>query len=68
MAIAADLLTLAEHLTVPSATDPEQAWLRRSISTAYYSLIPSISSETTAFVLRQDFCPVAEFFQGTLGI
>lgn len=38
MAIADDLLTLAEHLTNPSATDPEQAWLRRSISTAYYAL------------------------------
>ena len=38
MAIADDLLTLAEHLTKPAAADPEQAWLRRSISTAYYAL------------------------------
>src|SRR5688500_16497770 len=38
MAIADDLLTLAEYLTTPSGTDPEQAWLRRSISTAYYAL------------------------------
>jgi hypothetical protein len=38
MAIADDLLTLAGHLSVPAATDPERAWLRRSISTAYYAL------------------------------
>ena len=45
MAIADDLLTLAEHLTKPSATDPEQAWLRRSISTAYYALFHLLIGE-----------------------
>ena len=45
MAIADDLLTLAEHLTKPSATDPEQAWLRRSISTAYYALFHLLVGE-----------------------
>ena len=38
MAIADDLLALAGHLAQPTQTDPEQAWLRRSISTAYYAL------------------------------
>ena len=47
MAIAADLLTLAEHLTVPAATDPEQAWLRRSISTAYYALFHLLIGEAS---------------------
>lgn len=45
MAIANDLLTLAEHLTAPTATDPEQAWLRRSVSTAYYALFHLLISE-----------------------
>ena len=38
MAIADDLLTLAGNLAQPTQADPEQAWLRRSISTAYYAL------------------------------
>jgi hypothetical protein len=45
MAIADDLLTLAGHLTTPAATDPEQAWLRRSISTAYYALFQLLVQE-----------------------
>ena len=45
MAIADDLLTLAEHLTKPSVTDPEQAWLRRSISTAYYAVFHLLVGE-----------------------
>ena len=45
MAIADDLLTLASHLTTPAATDPEQAWLRRSISTAYYALFHLLVQE-----------------------
>ena len=45
MAFADDLLTLAEHLTAPAATDPEQAWLRRSISTAYYALFHLLIGE-----------------------
>ena len=45
MAIADDLLTLASHLTTPAATDPEQAWFRRSISTAYYALFHLLVQE-----------------------
>jgi hypothetical protein len=45
MAIADDLLTLAGHLTTPAATDPEQAWLRRSISTAYYAVFQLLVQE-----------------------
>lgn len=45
MAIADDLLTLANHLTAPAATDPEQAWFRRSISTAYYALFHLLVQE-----------------------
>jgi hypothetical protein len=32
MAIADDLLTLAGQLSTPVPADPEQAWLRRSVS------------------------------------
>src|SRR6266702_4376441 len=45
MAIADDLLTLASHLTTPAAKDPEQAWFRRSISTAYYALFHLLVQE-----------------------
>jgi uncharacterized protein (UPF0332 family) len=38
MGIAEDLLTLAGRLANPEPTEPEQASLRRSISTAYYAL------------------------------
>jgi len=38
MGIAEDLLTLAGRLANPSPTEPEQAFFRRSISTAYYAL------------------------------
>jgi hypothetical protein len=42
MAIADDLLTLARHL---ATTDPQQAWLGRSISTAYYALFQLLVQE-----------------------
>jgi len=38
MGIADDLLILAEHLANPSLNHPEQACLRRSVSTSYYAL------------------------------
>jgi hypothetical protein len=38
MGLADDLLILAGHLADPSTNDPEQAWLRRSVSTSYYAL------------------------------
>jgi len=38
MGIAEDLLTLAARLANPAPEEPEQASLRRSISTAYYAL------------------------------
>lgn len=38
MGIAEDLLTLAGRLADPAPGEPEQASLRRSISTAYYAL------------------------------
>ena len=38
MGIAEDLLTLAGRLANPAPTEPEQASLRRSVSTAYYAL------------------------------
>jgi hypothetical protein len=43
--IAWDLLSLAFRLTLPQPTDPEQAWLRRSISTAYYALFHLLVGE-----------------------
>lgn len=45
MGIAEDLLTLAGRLATPEATDPEQAWLRRSISTAYYAMFHLLVGE-----------------------
>jgi hypothetical protein len=38
MGIADDLLALAGRLANPTPTEPEQASLRRSVSTAYYAL------------------------------
>ena len=38
MGIAEDLLKLASHLANPLSEDSEQAWLRRSVSTAYYAI------------------------------
>ncbi len=38
MGLADDPLTLAGHLANPSTHHPEQAWLRRSVSTSYYAL------------------------------
>jgi hypothetical protein len=38
MAIAEDLLTLADRLAHPARDEPEQASFRRAISTAYYAL------------------------------
>lgn len=45
MAHAGDLLTLAEHLAAPVPEVPEQAWLRRSISTAYYAVFHLLVQE-----------------------
>ena len=47
MGIADELLTLADQLASPSPTDPEQAWLRRSISTAYYALFHLLIREAS---------------------
>jgi hypothetical protein len=38
MGLADDLLILAGYLANPSTNHPEQAWLRRSVSTSYYAL------------------------------
>lgn len=46
MGIAEDLLTLAGHLAAPTNAHPEQAWLRRSISTAYYALFQLLVQES----------------------
>jgi uncharacterized protein (UPF0332 family) len=45
MGIADELLTLADHLATPTTADSEQAWLRRSISTAYYALFQLLVQE-----------------------
>jgi uncharacterized protein (UPF0332 family) len=47
MGIAEELLSLAGQLAAPSATDPEQAWLRRSVSTAYYAVFHLLVQEAT---------------------
>jgi hypothetical protein len=45
MGVADDLLTLANSLANPAPSDPEQVWLRRSISTAYYALFHLLVGE-----------------------
>ena|SRR5712671_6447201 len=45
MAIADELLTLAEHLAIPAVAGSEQAWFRRSISTAYYAVFHLLIQE-----------------------
>ncbi len=45
MGIAEDLLTLAHRLAAPVSGEPEQASLRRSISTAYYALFHLLVQE-----------------------
>ena len=47
MGIADELLTLAGQLAAPSPTDPKQAWLRRSISTAYSALFHLLIREAS---------------------
>lgn len=45
MGIADELLALADHLATPARAVPEQAWLRRSVSTAYYALFHLLVQE-----------------------
>jgi uncharacterized protein (UPF0332 family) len=45
MAIAEDLLTLADRLAHPARDEPEQASFRRAISTAYYALFHLLVQE-----------------------
>jgi hypothetical protein len=45
MAIAEDLLTLADRLAHPARDEPEQASFRRAISTAYYALFHLLIQE-----------------------
>jgi hypothetical protein len=45
MGLADDLLDLADRLAKPASTDPEQASLRRAVSTAYYALFHLLVSE-----------------------
>jgi uncharacterized protein (UPF0332 family) len=45
MGIAEDLLTLAGRLANPAPEEPEQASLRRSVSTAYYALFQFLVQE-----------------------
>lgn len=45
MGVAEDLLTLAGRLAKPGPMEPEQASLRRSVSTAYYALFHLLIDE-----------------------
>jgi hypothetical protein len=45
MGVAEDLLTLAGRLAKPAPMEPEQASLRRSVSTAYYALFHLLIDE-----------------------
>jgi uncharacterized protein (UPF0332 family) len=52
MAIAEDLLTLADRLAHPAPGEPEQASLRRAISTAYYALFHLLVQEAAQIWLH----------------
>jgi hypothetical protein len=45
MAYADDLLEVAQHLAKLDSTNPRQACLRRSVSTAYYALFHPLIAE-----------------------
>jgi hypothetical protein len=45
MGLADDLLDIADRLAAPAPTDPEQASLRRAVSTAYYALFHLLVGE-----------------------
>ena len=45
MGLAEDLLAVADRLAHPASTDPEQANLRRAVSTAYYALFHLLVGE-----------------------
>jgi uncharacterized protein (UPF0332 family) len=47
MGVAEDLLVLAGRLATPATAEPEQASLRRALSTAYYALFHLLVSEAT---------------------
>ncbi len=47
MSYASDLLSLAERLASQDGDDPNQAELRRSVSTSYYALFHLLISEAT---------------------
>ena len=54
MAYADDLLELAQHLANMEPTNPRQACLRRSVSTAYYALFHLLISEATSNWIRPE--------------
>jgi uncharacterized protein (UPF0332 family) len=54
MAYADDLLELAQHLANLDPTNPRQACLRRSVSTAYYALFHLLISEATSNWIRPE--------------
>jgi uncharacterized protein (UPF0332 family) len=45
MGVAEEFLTLAVRLSQPASTDPEQACLRRAVSTAHYALFHLLAQE-----------------------
>jgi hypothetical protein len=49
-----DLLELAQHLASLEPTNPRQACLRRSVSTAYYALFHLLISEATSNWIRPE--------------
>jgi len=49
-----DLLELAQHLANLEPTNPRQACLRRSVSTAYYALFHLLTGEATSHWIRPE--------------
>jgi hypothetical protein len=61
-----DLLELAQHLASLEPTNPRQACLRRSVSTAYYALFHLLISEATSNWIRPELSsalPLGRLFE-----
>ncbi|MCY3537098.1 MAG: YihY/virulence factor BrkB family protein [Synechococcus sp. SB0676_bin_10] len=54
MSLSQDLLQQAKHLPDPDPGKPRQANLRRSISTAYYSLFSLLVTASAGFMVGAD--------------
>lgn len=63
MSLAAELLSLAGHLSARERRRPRQASLRRSVSTSYYALFHLLTSEAARLVAPSCAVPATQKIQ-----